>query len=130
MRGVRGHLIAIALTLLVQQGAGLAAVAALECCRTPVKPAATAMQCCREGASTHICPLAKSRTTNVPKCKLTGDCTRTDDPSLGAALFLLSSPAPAVVTLIAPPAIEVHRITADALPLERALSPPTQPPKF
>lgn len=130
MRGLRGHLIAIALALLLQQGAGLAAVAALECCRTAAPRAKPSMSCCKDGGSAHICPLGTSRSRNAPKCRLTGDCRKTDERGLGAALFLLASPAVTPVTLIAPSESVVLRAASDVLPLEQTLSPPTHPPKF
>jgi hypothetical protein len=149
MRGLRRHLIVIALALLAQQGAGVAAVAALECCRTTVsssakasegrpssarasegKRATASMSCCKKAGSAHICPLGKPRSTNAARCRLTGGCNNTDERGLGAALFLLSSPAATLVTIVAPQAIVVLRETSDALPLDQTLSPPTHPPKF
>jgi len=130
MRSFRGHLVGIALALLLQQGSALAAVAALECCRTVAPRAMASMSCCKEGGTAHICPLGKSRSTNAPKCRLTGDCTKADERGLGAALFLLSSPAATPVTLLAPASIMALHVSIDVLPLEQTLSPPTHPPKF
>jgi hypothetical protein len=128
MRGLRARLIGIALALLLQQASGLAAVAALAC-GADARRTSAPMPCCSKGDSGHICPIGK-RADNAPRCRLTGDCDRSGDRGLGAAMFLLSSPASAVATLPQPLMTVARPAVSEASPLEQTPSPPTQPPKL
>jgi hypothetical protein len=129
MRSLRGRLIGIALALVLQQAAGLAAVAALACCDDGPR-AASAMPCCSKGDAAHICPLGQRRANGAARCRLTAGCSTPDERGFAAALFMLSSPAPAAMTPVEPLFVATSMATWEASPIERTLSPPAHPPQF
>lgn len=111
---------------LLAQAVLLCALPIAACCLPGAATDQAIMDCCREGAGDHICPLKPKPQGGDDGCRLRSGCAFGDQHQIGPlGVLALSEPA-GVTTELQPVAVIVFGAHD---PLDRRFPPPSPPPR-
>jgi hypothetical protein len=128
MRTLRARLAVFTLMLLAQQALALALAGALVCCNETAPRATARMECCKDAADGHMCPLANRR-ANDRGCRMKKGCTMDEARLLAGAGFVYVAPLVGRFSLVQPlVSAEAWRLVVNE-DRGRNTPPRTPPPK-